>query len=269
MNKLLVGTAAFVAFATIGSASAADLPVKAPPMVAPPVWSWTGFYVGANVGGHWGDDELTTTTSPPNFVAGFATALDAASAATVKPQGLIGGVQAGYNWQFNSFLMGVEADANGLSGTGSRSVTFGPLGGAGAGTFMNDSVQETFLATVRGRVGVTFDRALLYATGGYAVGTIKTSDNLGFPGNFNDATSASTTRSGWTAGAGVEYAFAPNWSAKVEYLFVDLGTTNVALACGVAPCVNPNDSIVHHRYTDDILRVGVNYHFGGPVVARY
>ena len=164
---------------------------------------------------------------------------------------------------------GVEADASWLDGNGSRAVVFGALGPTLTGTFMNDSAKATFLATVRGRAGVAFDRGLIYVTGGAAFGELKTADRLGFPGNFLDANSATTHRTGWTVGAGAEYAFTSDWSVKAEYLYVDLGTVNVGLACTAAPCVVANDAIVHHRYTDNIGRIGLNYRFGGPVVARY
>jgi outer membrane immunogenic protein len=204
-----------------------------------------------------------------NFAAGFAPALDAVSGTTLRPQGWIAGVQAGYNWQVNQFVFGIEADASWLNGTSSRAAVFGALGPSAAGTFMNDSSKESFLATVRPRLGFAVGQALFYATGGVAFGTVRTTDQLGFPGNFLDTTNASTTRTGWTAGAGAEYAFTNNWSVKAEYLYVDLGTTRVGLVCTVAPCVAVNDSVVSHRYTDNIGRIGLNYRFGGPVVARY
>jgi outer membrane immunogenic protein len=267
MHRLVVAslTAASLSVGLTAAASAADLgrPAPAPvytkaPLIAP--WSWTGFYVGGNVGGSWGTDKISTTSSPPNFVAGFASALDAVTGTSLHPNGVIGGVQAGYNWQFSNVVLGIEADADWAGQKGSRSVTFGPLAGVGAGTFMSDSSKETFLATIRPRIGWAFDHALLYGTGGVAFGTVKTSDTLGFPGNFLDVTNATTTRTGWTAGAGLEWAFNRNWSAKVEYLHVDLGSFDVGLVCSVA-CVTTNDTVVHHKVTDEIARVGVNYQF--------
>ena len=132
---------------------------------------------------------------------------------SLHPDGVIGGVQAGYNWQVSNFVLGLEADADWTNASASRTVVFGPLGPAIAGNFMVDSSKETFLATVRPRLGWAFDRALFYGTGGVAFGSVKTSDTLGFPQSFLDATSTSKTLTGWTAGAGVEWAFARNWSA--------------------------------------------------------
>lgn len=271
MKKIALAAAA-ASLMFPGGASAADMAARytKAPIVAPaPVFSWTGFYIGGSAGGHWGEDRLTTTTAPANFVTGVATALDAASGTALRPQGWIAGVQGGYNWQVNQFVVGIEADASWLDGTSSRAVVFGPLGPGPAGTFMTDSVKATFLATVRGRAGVAFDRGLIYVTGGAAFGELKTTDTFGFPAAFLDATSATTHRTGWTVGAGTEYAFTNNWSVKAEYLYVDLGTVNIGLACTAAPCVAVNDSVVHHRYTENIGRIGLNYRFGGPVVAKY
>src|SRR5690242_20336216 len=118
------GLAVVAAFAGIGVASAADLPArtytKAPVMVAP-AFNWSGFYLGGSVGGHWGNDRITTTTDTAGgFGVAGAAAIDALSPTTLKPQGFIGGVQAGYNWQVNTFLVGVEADASWLDGTATR-----------------------------------------------------------------------------------------------------------------------------------------------------
>jgi outer membrane immunogenic protein len=132
-------------------------------------------------------------------------------------------------------------------------------GAAAPGTFL-DSSKDSFLATVRPRVGWAFDHALLYGTGGVAFGTIKTSETFNPPG-FTDAANNPTTRTGWTVGGGLEYAFARNWTAKAEYLYVDLGSFNTGSGCTLAPCVNPNDVVYHHKYTDNIARIGVNYLF--------
>jgi outer membrane immunogenic protein len=128
------------------------------------------------------------------------------------------------------------------------------------GDFMTDSTKATFLATVRPRIGVVFDRALFYATGGVAIGTVKTSDLFaGFGGTVFKTTSNTTTRTGWTVGGGLEYAFGNNWSAKVEYLFVDLGNFDTIIPNSAAGA--PDSTTVHHKYTDNIARVGLNYQF--------
>ncbi len=275
MKKLLVMTTALVAFAAAGSASAADLPAaplyKAPPVMAP-VFTWTGFYIGVSAGGHWDTDRITASANPVGFVPFLINVpiLNNALATSLNPKGFIGGGQIGYNWQTGNFVLGLEADASGMSGTAQRTLTGAPLTAAGLalGDFATDSVKATFLGTVRGRVGVTFDRVLLYATGGAAWGTIQTTDTFGaFSGTVVSTISNTTNRFGWTVGGGVEFAIANNWSFKAEYLYVDLGnfTQTIPAITGA-----PNTTIaVNHAYTENIARVGLNYRFGGPVVAAY
>jgi outer membrane immunogenic protein len=123
--------------------------------------------------------------------------------------------------------LGLEADADGLTGKDSRTLTSFPGAGVAAGDFATDSSEAIFLATIRGRFGATFDRALFYVTGGAAWGTVRTTDTFASTGGtVFQTTSNSTTRGGWTLGGGVEYAFWNNFSLKVEYLYVDLGTIN-------------------------------------------
>ncbi len=256
-------TIAALTIGAFGNASAADIPAapmyKAPAAVM--VFSWTGLYLGANVGGHWGNDAITTTADVPNFGAVSAANIDALSPTNLKPNGFVGGLQAGYNWQVNNFVLGVEADANYLSGQASRALVF--LGPApAAGDTLTNRTRANSLVTLRPRAGVTFDRSLLYITGGLAVGTIKTTDSMStFGGALLATTNTTKTRMGWTLGGGWEYAFASSWTAKVEYLYVDLGKFDVAIACA-AGCVSANDVVVHHKYTDHIARLGINYRFG-------
>ena len=267
----LVAGATVVALTTL-PAVAADIPMKAP-VVAPviaPVFNWTGFYIGGNVGYHWDRDRATTATDPVGWSVAGAAAIDAVTGGTLSPRGIMGGGQIGYNWQVgNSFLWGLEADANALAGTASRSVTgFAVINPADVFT---TSAQTNFLATFRGRLGVTFDRVLLYGTGGLAVANTKLTDSFGSFGNLSVASvSATSTRTGWTAGGGIEWAFADNWSMKAEYLYVDLGTISTLIP-SCALCAVGSDITVNHKYTENIARIGFNYRFGGPgpVVARY
>jgi outer membrane immunogenic protein len=160
----------------------------------------------------------------------------------------IGGVQAGYNWQVNTFLYGLEADADWLSGTASRTLTGFPV--IATGDFMTNSVRAEFLGTVRGRLGAVFNQALLFVTGGLAIGTVKTSGSFGhFGGSEIETASETTTRAGWTIGGGLEYAFAP------------LGNFDLTLPS--SPDGAPDSTTVHNRYTDNIVRVGLNYRFWG------
>ncbi len=260
--------------AGIGQAAfAADLARPAPaPYAAPvvvPIYNWTGCYLGANVGGQYGSDKITTTTSPNNFAAGGAAFLDGFTPTTIHPQGVIGGVQGGCNAQFSSFVIGFEADASWLYGTQSRTITVPAGTPVAAGDFMTNEVNATFLATARARAGVALDRVLLFVTGGAAFGTVKTTDTLGtFAGVLVSTTSTTANRTGWTVGAGLEYAITQNWLFKAEYLYVDLGSFDAPIACVLA-CIDVNDTTVHHKYTDHVARIGINYKFGGPVYAKY
>jgi outer membrane immunogenic protein len=279
MKKLLLGIGVFALLSC--PAFAADLPMRAAPTPVATVFSWTGLYVGANVGGHWGSDSISTTANPVGFPPPN---IDALSPTTLKPQGVTGGFQMGYNWQINNFVFGLEGDANWLGGTASRHLVFPPANAA-AGSPMDNSINGRFLGTFRPRAGITFDRLFLYATGGVALGSVKTTDSFCNDGCavFNGFSSTpvsangSATKVGWTVGAGAEWAITDTWSIKVEYLYVDLGSFDASIpgaqsqnpnnvACGAGGPGNTfgigNCSIVvHHRDTDNIARVGVNYHF--------
>jgi outer membrane immunogenic protein len=216
-----------------GAASAADLPArmytKAPPPMA--VSDWTGFYIGANVG--YGS-------------ARYDSSLGALALATSQTgSGILGGGQLGYNQQFGRWVLGLEVDGQGTDQSGNFSL-FVP--GVGGGTITQSNSMPWFF-TGRARLGYTIAPTwLIYATGGAAVADVKS--NV-FATGFGSATTE-TTRAGWTAGAGVEVMFARNWSAKAEYLHLDIGS-NTSTVFGVVPT-----SI---KLTDDIGRFGVNYHF--------
>jgi outer membrane immunogenic protein len=209
-----------------GAASAADLapaPGPAPYYKAPiyaPEYNWSGFYLGINGGGGWGSSTWTTTDR-------FGTS-----------GGLVGGT-IGYNYQINQAVLGVEgdidwADINGTTAAGCTSVT-----GAGCRT------GDNWLSTIRGRLGYAADRFMPYVTGGAAFGDIRASG----PG----LAGVDTTNTGWTAGGGIEFAIAGHWTAKAEYLYVDLGRVSCGLACGA---VTQNVS-----WRSNIGRVGINYRF--------
>ncbi len=251
MRKLLA-TAAVLAFA-ISSATAADLApryTKAPPIPAP-VWSWTGFYVGGHVGGGWSDGSARTTITG---IGGLDTAVLGQNGS-----GVVGGGQIGYNWQFApNWVLGIEGD---VSGTGIRKTTVAPItaGGIPIGIGFNQIAERdfTWLATVRGRFGYAADRWLIYATGGGAWGEANYTAGPTFPGAFNPAT-FSSTKSGWTAGGGVEYAVTNNWTVRAEYLYYDLsGTTFVNP--GPAPAISATTRWDHTRL--NVVRAGVNYKF--------
>ncbi len=188
-------------------ATAADLPrpmpVKAPAVVAP-AWSWTGFYIGINGGGVW------------HRARAEATDLIGTDITTAKAFGATFGGQAGFNWQVERFVLGIEADWNWVD----ASDTVGFAGFAPTLTFTS---KLSSLATVRGRLGVTMSPTMIYATGGFAAGKVKNSIPTFHGGYATD----DQFKTGWTAGGGIEHMFTRNWTAKVEALYVDLGKSSV------------------------------------------
>jgi outer membrane immunogenic protein len=265
-------------FTGIGIASAADLPLKARPMVPPPVVaSWTGWYIGGNVGGAWSESSTAGFSGGPG-TAGFFAANEFPTSLGLKPSGVIGGAQIGYNWQMSpQWVFGLEADIQGSSYKGSSTVTPVPVFFVPFTTTVEQ--HSNWFGTFRGRVGfLATPSLLLYGTGGLAYGETETSFSTiatGFtlatcPANFTCVAAGRTsTRAGWTAGAGFEWMAAPQWSFKAEYLFVDLGTQSVTGATTSAFFVPPVTFTASTPFRENIVRVGVNYHFGGPIVAKY
>jgi outer membrane immunogenic protein len=209
MKRVLFSTTAIVALAIVSQAAlAADMPVRKPMppqgqvMAPPPVFNWSGFYVGAHAGYGWG----TSRFSAP-----------AAGTGNFNVDGWLFGGLAGVNYQAGQTVFGVEADINWSDFSG---------GAACGATSCNTDVP--WFGTLRGRLGYAADRFMPYITGGLAYGKVEAN----VPGVGTD----SATRIGWTAGVGAEYAFAPNMSWKTEYLYVDLGDFNCT-SCG-APVPN-------------------------------
>lgn len=252
-----------------GMASAADMAVKAPPPVAPP--QWTGFYIGVNVGGVWGNFDPRTSTvfspvgyfDPPNVPA-----INAAGQQSIKPSGFVGGAQAGYNWQAGSFLLGGELDIQSfhLSGSASTNAVYPSV--APANFTINSSASTDWLFTARPRVGFVSDGWLLYATGGLAVtelhGNFSFTDSFAPPDMFAEAASISKTKVGYAVGAGVETRLWQGWSLKAEYLFVSFGSESVT-ALGTTPFTigfgSNNNPFTHSiDLKANIVRLGLNYH---------
>jgi outer membrane immunogenic protein len=244
-----------------GPALAADLrrpPVyKAPPPA--PAFSWTGCYIGATAGGVWGKSDVTWAPNPPGFpISGPSIA--AQTAGTISSSGFTGGGEVGCNYQFNPWLVvGAEGDFEYTGLSASRS---GAVVGPGPASPFNESFSSKWLSTVRGRVGIANGQWLFFGTGGAAFANPTFSDVIFFPGSrTTNAASNSGTITGWAAGGGVEWFFMPQWSLKAEYLHVDFGTKSFASA-NSNPIVFPLSTIVHsHTLTEDIGRVGVNFHF--------
>jgi outer membrane immunogenic protein len=274
MSKTLLGIAALLMAA--GSASAADMAVKARPMAAAPiVYSWTGFYIGANAGAGFSDTSDNINPTGGFLTPGFAPDnAQRTNFSRFDHTGFTGGVQAGYNWQRGVWVWGVEADINYLDGRQTNSFNralVAPL----AGNFIHSqSDRMEWFGTFRGRIGWTASPALLlYATGGLAYGQVQSASNFLFTlGGDTYAGSTDTTRVGYTVGAGGEYKFSPNWSVKAEYLYVDLGRESYTSRCTNAVCAAFAPPLTFNtdlRIHEHIARVGLNYQFNSPVVARY
>jgi len=278
MKKIALAVVA-TAIMSGGAASAADMAprkyTKAPPPVVAPVYDWTGFYIGGNVGGGWSEDSGATLCTEGGVVN--TPLCQNVPGGTINGSGVIGGMQAGYNWQVGpSWLIGIEADIQGADIKGSKTVN-GPFPFFGGGfadpdTTYTASERIDWFGTVRGRVGVTAGPVLFYVTGGLAYGHARLNTDLVSGSFFTFPASASVTKAGWTAGGGVEWGFAGNWSVKLEGLYYDLGTTTVSAGPtvgagdpGLAPFRRGKDFDLHGA----IGRVGLNYRFGGPVIAKY
>jgi len=224
MKRLcIVAFGAILAGLVAGAASAADLARPAPMPYYPkaaivePPFSWTGFYLGINGGGAFGSSSWDSTGS--RNISG----------------GLVGGT-LGYNYQFGQAVVGVEGDIDwaDINGTTTNACPAGCKTG------------DSWLATVRGRLGYAAGRFMPFVTGGAAFGDIRASSPA-FAG-------ASSSQAGWTLGGGLEAALTTNWTAKVEYLYVDLGSFNCGLNCGVTATNNVS-------FHTNLLRAGVNYKF--------
>jgi outer membrane immunogenic protein len=260
MKKIVLATV----LVAVGSASAlaADLGARTytkAPMMAAPVNTWQGFYIGGNVGYGWGNGKTDVTFLPTE--AGFGAANTSLNS---DPQGVIGGAQIGYNWQTGAFVAGLEADiqGSGIKGDAAKGVLSFPSLAALPGSLLTTREKLSWFGTARGRLGITVAPAfLLYATGGLAYGQVENSANTQFSsGADNFPASVSTTRVGWTVGAGGEWMFAPGWSAKFEYLYMDLGKSS-AIADDV-PLPDPPFQVGYRWHTQqNIARAGVNYHF--------
>ena len=277
-NFLLLSSAIVVA----GPALAADLAVKAPPIVAAVPYTWTGCHVGGHVGAGWDRTRYSDPgTSVPivGAVQNFAPAGGAFSAN--GGAAFLGGVQAGCDYQFASnWVIGIGGD---FSWTNLGSVTNDPFFGGKNGNPMTFSARTNEIATITGRVGYAWDRVLFYGKGGaayahdrYAV-TNSAGINEAFLGCSNGGfaffgcnLNGSADRWGWTAGVGVEWAFATNWSAMIEYNHYgfDSKTISMAVVNNLAAVTPANLNV---RHDIDVVKVGINYRFWspGPVVARY
>lgn len=251
MRRSLV-LAASCAILSVQVASAADMPTKAPAYapVAPMVYNWTGFYVGGQIGGGWYSNTTTVVQGGTNFPAGFVDG-------TINGSGVLGGGYAGFNYQINQFVIGIDGDYSWADLTGSGS-DISPLNGST--TRHNDKVK--WIATVTGRLGYAVNNWLLFGKGGWAwAGFAGSSSTFNLAGVNTTNGTSSETRDGWTLGGGVEWAFLPNWSAKLEYDYVKFNTanftsTNTNVATGVVT------SLARSATSDlSMVKLGAAYRF--------
>ena len=237
IRRFLLPVAALAAATPAFAADLTPPPVVAIPAV--PLFTWTGLYLGGQIGYAWGTDTLTV--SPFGFGTNFT------------PNGVVGGAHIGYNLQLNQFVVGLEGD---VEGTG-ISRNFSP-----GGVLYDTKIPVQ--GSIRGRLGVAFDRALLYATGGAEFANFENSVT-GFPGFDQN----STTRVGWTIGGGIEYAVTNNWSIRAEYRFSDFGTIRGGLGLPTGGrFFNAN-----RRLQENQVQAGFSYKFDTyvppPIVAKY
>ncbi|MGY0575742.1 outer membrane protein [Bradyrhizobium sp. RDM12] len=268
--------AAIGAIVITGSVNAADLaPVykAAPAGAAPVTYNWSGFYLGGNVGVIWSDrraDPVSFTTTGVDFSG--RQAVGQFPSFDVGDTAFTGGGQVGYNFRFApNWVAGIETDINfsGLKKTDTRVFPATPFIGGGVIDANTESATQKlgWLGTVRGRLGFTTldNRLLAFVTGGLAYGKVDDSlYTIGVPngaGPFLIGASSAAVRIGWTAGGGLEYAFAGNWRAKFEYLYYDLGTQNLTLDYAPVPGDAGNTITYRFRNNGNLARVGLNYRF--------
>jgi outer membrane immunogenic protein len=241
----------------VSGASAADMPVKSRPYAEAQVFSWSGFYLGLHAGYGWGSNNWNS-----RGVVEDPTGLITVGPLKPKTDGVLGGLQAGANYQLASWVFGIEADLAVMHAKGSSDGTF-VQAGSGLGITTTATSQIQWLALFTGRAGYAFDRTLFYVKGGVAAA--ETKDNLSLlqftstPPLFLDFGTKNNTQVGWTIGGGIEHAFAPNWSAKIEYNYVDLGTTSENFNIFVAASSLTIRQDIEHKL--QIVKVGANYRF--------
>lgn len=265
MGTLKILTAASVLAPFLAGVSyAADLPTrKAPPVFAPPAFTWAGGYAGVNVGVGFLNSKADPACVNPGGVS-LGTGCAVAPFLSLDSAGVLGGAQVGYNWQFNSVVAGLETDFQGSGIQKSSTITgtfpqtggtFTPLGTISAKEELN------YFGTVRGRLGYAYDRLLIYATGGLIYGDTSLSFSRVFPA-VSFAGSDDSLRVGGVVGGGLEYAFDDHWSAKIEGLYYSFGSSKTLLATALPA---PNGFQTGFKFRDgdgEIVRVGLNYRFG-------
>ncbi|MGJ4928409.1 outer membrane protein [Bradyrhizobium sp. HKCCYLS2038] len=255
MKKIFLGAVSLMVLGALAPANAADLaarPYTKAPMAAPaPIMTWTGFYLGLQGGGGWGRSDETFFLAPN-------TATFAGTQRYDFNGGFVGGV-FGYNWQVDNVVFGIEGDYHWADINGRSSVI-----STGAGFGDTYFTRLRGFGDIKGRLGWAAGPALFFVSGGASAGDFQHRYD---PGTAPPPAGAAQNdwRWGWTVGAGAEYMFAPNWSAKVEYNYIDFGRSTIQYTN--APVVFANRS----EWNDTIhtVKAGISYHFGGPALSRY
>jgi outer membrane immunogenic protein len=245
MKKLLLSATALVALTA--TASAADLPSRrapAPVVAVAPLFTWTGFYVGAQAGYAWGEDETRVLENGIDTTADYIV-----GGSDFDTDGFVGGVHAGYNVQFGSFVVGVEGDIEAAGIEGDRTFADAPQLGA---TFTSSS-EITFQGSLRARLGVAFDRVLVYGTAGLAFANFENTYTTTIPGFGSEISKFDDVQWGWTLGAGVEYAITNNLTARLEYRYTQFDSFDNTVEPGFG---FEQDTDFH------TVRAGVSYKFG-------
>jgi outer membrane immunogenic protein len=248
-TKLIVLLSGLLSVGAVATASAADMAVKARPLPPVPVYSWTGCYIGVQGGGKWGTNRVNYEQNVLAIAPGTRAAAD------YDNNGWLVGGTVGCNYQTGNWVFGIEGDGAWAEANGEAIETAFPA--------FRIRTEENWLATIRGRVGYAFaPQVLVYVTGGGAFSGVTLRNYV--PGSALLNVSQENTLSGWTVGGGFEYGFTPNWSVKVEGLYIEYQRSNY---------FRFNDPVagatMSNRLTEGVARVGLNYRFGGPVVARY
>ena len=265
MRQKFLAAAAGLAALTAPAFAAEPLPPPPPPPL--PIFTWTGVYIGGQVGGVWGTGALSNFNGFDPFTHTF---LNTTLGGT--PSGVIGGAHLGYQVQINQWILGIEGSVDGTSLTKNVTAAFPNfLGGA----LLNANTSADIQGSVRGKVGVAWDRFMIYGTGGVAFGGFNTDWQLSvlthrFVTPFFASDNFSTTRVGWTAGGGAQYAITNNWWVFAEYRFSDFGSVRNGAFTTLPTGVFFNGS---RRLQENQVQAGFSYKFDvfapAPIVAKY
>ena len=214
------------------------MPVKARPVPVASVYNWTGFYIGGHIGGAWSNASISDPIGGIFLPAGIALAHNGSS--------FLGGFQLGYNYQTGPWVFGIQGD---MSWTAINASVFNPF----FGFLLTHSDKVNWLASLSGRIGYAWNTWLLYGKGGVAWvhNTYSTTNPPGYVANGSD------TRTGFLIGAGLEYAWARNWTTFIEYNYIDVGTRTETLAANAAP----NPLVTSEKQNISLVKLGLNYKF--------